>query len=67
MAPTDHPQTTELAALEQEKEIFRQEALDYKAKLLQLEKEKEHWSLKTGGNIRHGSHYTCKYRGWIKH
>jgi FtsZ-binding cell division protein ZapB len=45
MSPTDHPQTTELVALEQEKEIFRQEALDYKAKLLQLEKEKEHWSL----------------------
>jgi hypothetical protein len=45
MAHTDHPQTTELAALEQEKEIFRQEALDYKAKLLQLEKEKEYCSL----------------------
>jgi hypothetical protein len=34
-----------LAALEHEKEIFRQEALDYKAKILQLEKEKEYWSL----------------------
>jgi len=44
MSPTDHPQTTELTALEQEKEIFRQEALDYKAKVLQLEKEKESWS-----------------------
>jgi FtsZ-binding cell division protein ZapB len=30
--------------LEQEKETFRQEALDYKAKVLQLEKEKENWS-----------------------
>jgi hypothetical protein len=45
MAPTDHPQIAELATLEHEKEIFRQEALDYKAKLLQLEKEKEHWLL----------------------
>jgi hypothetical protein len=45
MSPTDHPQTGELTALEQEKETFRQEALNYKAKLLQLEKEKEHWSL----------------------
>jgi FtsZ-binding cell division protein ZapB len=44
MSPTDHPQTTELTALEQEKETFRQEALDYKAKVLQLEKEKESWS-----------------------
>jgi len=30
--------------LEQEKETFRQEALDYKAKVLQLDKEKENWS-----------------------
>jgi FtsZ-binding cell division protein ZapB len=30
--------------LEQEKETFRQEALDYKAKVLQWEKEKEIWS-----------------------
>jgi FtsZ-binding cell division protein ZapB len=30
--------------LEQEKETFRQEALNYKAKVLQLEKEKENWS-----------------------
>jgi hypothetical protein len=44
MSPTDHPQTTELTALEQEKETFRQEALNYKAKVLQLEKEKENWS-----------------------
>jgi FtsZ-binding cell division protein ZapB len=33
-----------LTALEQEKETFRHEALDYKAKVLQLEKEKENWS-----------------------
>ena len=44
MSPTDHPQTAELAALEQEKKTFRQEALNYKAKVLQLEKEKENWS-----------------------
>jgi hypothetical protein len=44
MSPTDHPQTSELTALEQEQETFRQEALDYKAKVLQLEKEKESWS-----------------------
>ena len=44
MSPTDHPQTIELTALEQEKETFRQEALDYKAKVLQLEKEKESWT-----------------------
>jgi FtsZ-binding cell division protein ZapB len=30
--------------LEQEKETFRQEALDYKDKVMQLEKEKENWS-----------------------
>ena len=40
MSPTTHPQTVELTTLEQEKETFRQEALDYKAKVLQLEKEK---------------------------
>jgi hypothetical protein len=39
-----HPEKTELATLEQEKETFRQEALNYKAKVLQLEKEKENWS-----------------------
>jgi type IV secretory pathway VirB4 component len=44
MSATEHPQTTELTALEQEKETFRQEALNYKAKVLQLEKEKENWS-----------------------
>jgi hypothetical protein len=33
-----------LVALEQEKETFQKEALDYKAKLLQLEKEKMEWS-----------------------
>jgi cell division protein FtsB len=44
MSPTEHPQATEIAALEQEKETFRQEALNYKAKVLQLEKEKENWS-----------------------
>ena len=44
MSPTYHPQIVELTALEQEKETFRQEALDYKAKVLQLEKEKESWS-----------------------
>jgi hypothetical protein len=44
MSATEHPQTTELASLEQEKETFRQEALNYKAKVLQLEKEKENWS-----------------------
>jgi hypothetical protein len=40
MSSTEHPQTTELVSLEQEKEAFRQEALDYKAKTLQLEQEK---------------------------
>jgi hypothetical protein len=44
MSATEHPQTTELASLEKEKETFRQEALNYKAKVLQLEKEKENWS-----------------------
>jgi polyhydroxyalkanoate synthesis regulator phasin len=34
MSTTEHPQTTELVALEQEKEAFQQEALNYKAKLL---------------------------------
>ena len=44
MSATEHPQTAELAALEQEKETFKQEALNYKDKVLQLEKEKESWS-----------------------
>jgi hypothetical protein len=33
-----------LVALEQEKETFWKEALDYKAKILQLENEKMEWS-----------------------
>ena len=44
MSPTNHPHTTKLTALEQEKETFIKEALDYKAKVLKLEKEKEIWS-----------------------
>ena len=43
MSTTEHPQTTKLATLQKEKETFRQEALNYKAKVLQLEKEKENW------------------------
>jgi len=34
MYAIDNPQTTELDALEQEKEAFRQEALNYKSKVL---------------------------------
>ena len=30
--------------MEQEKDTFRQEALNYKAKVLHLKKEKENWS-----------------------
>ena len=37
MPATEHPQTTELVPLEHEKETLRQEALDYKARALQLE------------------------------
>jgi hypothetical protein len=44
MSATEHPQTTELVSLEQEKEAFRQEALNYKAKVLQLEQEKVNWT-----------------------
>ena len=44
MPATEYLQTTELVALEQEKETFRKEALDYKAKFLQLEKQKMEWS-----------------------
>jgi hypothetical protein len=44
MYATKNPQTTKLVSLEQEKETFRKEALNYKAKVLQLEKEKEDWS-----------------------
>jgi hypothetical protein len=40
MSPKNYLQTTELTSLEQEKETFRQEALKYKAKVLQLENEK---------------------------
>ena len=44
MSTIEHPQKAELVSLEQEKETFRQEALNYKAKVLQLEKEKVNWS-----------------------
>jgi chromosome segregation ATPase len=44
MPSTDHPHKIELTSLDQEKETFRQEALNYKVKVLQLEKEKENWS-----------------------
>jgi hypothetical protein len=44
ISSTYHPKIVELVALEQEKEIFRQEALNYKANVLQLEKEKVNWS-----------------------
>jgi hypothetical protein len=44
MPATEHPQTTELVALEQEKETLHQETLDYKARVLQLEQEKVKWS-----------------------
>jgi hypothetical protein len=37
MSTTKHPQTTKLVALEHENETLRQEALDYKARELQLE------------------------------
>jgi FtsZ-binding cell division protein ZapB len=43
MYSTEHPQTTKLVSLEQEKETFRQEALNYKAKVLQLDQEKLNW------------------------
>jgi hypothetical protein len=43
MSPTEHPQEKEIVSLEQDKETFRQEALNYRAKVLQLEKEKENW------------------------
>jgi hypothetical protein len=34
ISATEHPQTTELVSLEQEKETLRQETLDYKARVL---------------------------------
>jgi hypothetical protein len=44
MFASEHPQTTELVSLEQEKETFQQEALNYNTRVLQLEKEKVNWS-----------------------
>jgi hypothetical protein len=44
MSSIDHPQKVELTALEQEKETFIQEALNYKSKVIHLEKEKDNWS-----------------------
>jgi hypothetical protein len=44
MSATENPQTTELVSLEQEKEAFLQEALDYKARVFQLEEETMKWS-----------------------
>jgi hypothetical protein len=43
ISTTEHPQTIELVALKQDKEAFQQEVLNYKAKVLQLEKEKVNW------------------------
>jgi hypothetical protein len=37
MSATEHPQTTKRVALDQKNEAFQQEALNYKAKVLQLE------------------------------
>jgi hypothetical protein len=44
MYAIEHPHTTEFVSLEKEKETFTWEALNYKNKVLQLEKEKESWS-----------------------
>jgi hypothetical protein len=44
MSATEHPQTTKLVSLEQENETLHQEALDYKDRVLQLEREKVKWS-----------------------
>jgi hypothetical protein len=57
MSSTEHPQTAKLAALEKEKERFRKEALNYKAKVFQLEKERE-LVTRIGSNIRYGCHCT---------
>jgi FtsZ-binding cell division protein ZapB len=44
MSTIEDPQIAELVALEQEKETLHQEALDYKARVLRLEREKVKWS-----------------------
>jgi hypothetical protein len=44
MSTTEHPKTIDLVALEQEKEVFQHEALNYNTKVLQLENEKVNWS-----------------------
>ena len=38
---TDHPQIEELVELQKERDVFEQEALNLKAKVLQLTQEKE--------------------------
>ena len=43
MPATENPQTTKLVVLEHEKTKLRQEKLDYKDKVLQLEQEKVKW------------------------
>jgi hypothetical protein len=43
ISPIEHPQAIEMDTLEKDKETFRQEALNCKAKVLQSEKEKENW------------------------
>jgi hypothetical protein len=40
ISSTEHPQIAKLVSLEQEKEAFQLEALNYKVKALQLEQEK---------------------------
>jgi hypothetical protein len=58
ISPIDHSQTIELIALEQEKEAFRQEALKYKSKVLQLEKGERKLVTSIGNNIICGYHCT---------
>jgi hypothetical protein len=62
MFSTEHPQTTELVALEQEKETFQQEALNYKAKLLQLEEGKGELVTRKDKSIKHGCCCTFYYK-----
>jgi len=44
MPAIENPQTTKLVVMEHEKTTLRQETLDYKSKVLQLEQEKVKWS-----------------------
>jgi hypothetical protein len=67
ISATEHPQTTKLVALEQENETLLQEALDYKARAVHLEREKVRWSQEQTELLNRDYSCTSYCRSWAKH